>query len=365
MNITKPDFDRAAGQVPLTPIQTQEFWRLLQSAAVVPGTEGSARRFDVAHLAYYFGALIVMGAMGWYMTNAWESYGGLGMFGIAATYALVFATVGGVLWKKSAATGLRNLGGVLVTVAVGMTPLAIYGLERAAGWWPGVDPGAYSGFHEWIKGGWIGMEMGTVVAGLVALWFVRFPFLTAPVAFALWYMSMDLTPVVFGNGDADFTWREYLHVSLAFGAVMLLAAYALDVYRRWQKPDYGFWLSFFGLVAFWGGLSLLQRGDEGAAFVYGLINVGLMLLGVVLDRRACVVFGALGVTGYLGHLAWDVFAHSPMFPFALSAFGILVIVCGVVYARYASALRSAMVDQLPANFSRLVPALARGSLSAH
>jgi hypothetical protein len=40
------------------------------------------------------------------------------------------------------------------------------------------------------------MEVGTVAAGLVALRYFRFPFLTAPIAFALWFMSMDLTPLI-------------------------------------------------------------------------------------------------------------------------------------------------------------------------
>lgn len=347
MNISKADFDRAAGQVSLTETQTQEFWRLLQSSST-PGSGNAegVRRFDVSHLAYYFGALIVIGAMGWFMTSVWESFGGLGIFLIAAAYALVFAAVGCLLWKK-AAGGLRNLGGVLVTVAVATTPLAIYGLQRASGWWTLADPGSYSGFHEWIKGGWISMEIGTVLAGAVALWFVRFPFLTAPIAFALWYMSMDLTPLLFGVGDSDFTWKEYLRVSLGFGVLMLLAAYASDVYRQWRGPDYGFWLSLFGLFAFWGSLSLLHSGNEVAALLYGLINAVLMVVGVVLDRRAFVVFGALGVNGYIGHLAWNVFAHSPLFPFVLSAFGIFVIVCGVIYAKKSSAWRAALLGRLP------------------
>ena len=357
MNISKLDFDRAAGQVSLTDAQAQELWRLLQ---IVPSANqpGGTRRFDVANVAYYFGALIIMGAMGWFMTSAWEAFGGAGIFLIAAAYLLAFAAVGGLLWRRSAG-GLRNLGGLLVTVAVAMTPLTVYGLQRWTGAWTLADPGSYAGFHEWIKGGWVWMELGTVLAGVIALWFVRFPFLTAPIAFALWYMSMDLTPVLFGTGDAGFTWTQYLRVSLGFGVLMLGIAYAVDVYRQWQKPDYGFWLSFFGLLAFWGGLNLLHGGNEHTALLYAVINVVLIFLGVVLDRRAFVVFGALGVNGYLGHLAWDVFSQSALFPFVLSAFGICVIVCGVIYARHCAAWRAFVLDMLPPACLRLVPGTAR------
>ena len=357
MIISKVDFDAAAAKVSLREAQAQELWVLLQVVRPDDHAEGT-QRFDAANVAYYFGALIIIGAMGWFMSASWETFGGCGIFLISAAYGLGFATVGVLLWKR-ALGGLRNLGGLLVTVAVAMTPLAIYGLQRWSGWWTHADPGSYSGFHEWIRGGWVWMEIGTVLTGLLALSFVRFPFLTAPVAFALWYMSMDLTPVLFGVGDADFTWYEYLWVSLGFGALMLLAAYVVDVTRGWREPDYGFWLSFFGLLAFWGGLSLLHAGNERSALLYALINAALMFVGVVLDRRAFVVFGALGFNGYLGHLAWEVFAQSALFPFVLSTFGIFVIVCGVVYARKCVAWRAAILDKLPPALLRLVPGFAR------
>ncbi len=93
--------------------------------------------------------------------------------------------------------------------------------------------------------------------------------------------------------------------------------------------------------------------------MYALINAVLMLVGVVLDRRAFVVFGALGFNGYLGHLAWEVFAQSVLFPFVLSAFGLFVIVCGVIYARHCAAWRTAVLDRLSPAFLRLVPGAAR------
>ena len=49
-------------------------------------------------------------------------------------------------------------------------------------------PGEYADFYDYIKGGWFPMKLATVAAGLVALRFFRFPFLTAPVAFALWFI---------------------------------------------------------------------------------------------------------------------------------------------------------------------------------
>ena len=96
------------------------------------------------------------------------------------------------------------------------------GCNAGSGWWTLADPGSYSGFHEWIKGGWVlHGTRGRCSRVAVALWFVRFPFLTAPISFALWYMSMDLTPVLFGVGDSNFHLeKNTCGFSLGFGLLM-------------------------------------------------------------------------------------------------------------------------------------------------
>jgi hypothetical protein len=78
-----------------------------------------------------------------------------------------------VFWRREQ---LRIPGGLFIVMAVGMTPLATYGFERLVNLWPAGDPGAYRGFHEWVKGGWFAMEVATVLAGAIAIHFFRFPF---------------------------------------------------------------------------------------------------------------------------------------------------------------------------------------------
>ena len=291
--------------------------------------------------------------MGWFMSNAWEAFGGEGIFFIAGVYALVFAAAGWKLWTHPQ-PNLRTPGGLLVTLAVGMMPLAIYGLERWFNWWPQNDPGDYANFHPYVNGSWIVMELGAVLAGAIALRFVRFPFLAAPVAFALWFLSMDLAPIL--SHRPEFTWDERKWVSLYFGLAMLAVALAVDVARRWRGPDYGFWLSLFGLLAFWGGLTSMDSSDERGKLVYGLINVALMMAGVVVNRRAGVVFGAIGVNIYIAHLAHDIFANSLLFPFALSFMGLVIIAGGVLYQRRSEQWRAAILGRLPAAWRQCLPA---------
>jgi hypothetical protein len=46
-----------------------------------------------------------------------------------------------------------------------------------------------------------------------------------------------------------------------------------------------------------------------------------------------VVFGAFGVFYYVGHLAWEIFEDSLLFPFVLSAVGLSIIALGILYAK--------------------------------
>lgn len=341
MKVSKEDLNWAASEGLISTEQVEALWRALESR------RGAGPKFDLAHVAYYFGALIVISAMGWFMTLGWERFGGGGIFLIAAAYALCFVLAGRTLWYKE---HLKIPGGLLFTMAVCMTPLAIYGLERLTGIWPQGDPGVYRGYHIWVKGSWFLMEVGTIIAGVVALRFIRFPFLTAPIAFSLWYMSMDLAPLLFGK--TDFTWNERLWVSLWFGLAVLVVAYVID---RRTREDYACWGYLFGMLAFWGGLSLMETGSEFRRFLYGLINVGLMLLSVLLDRRVFIVFGALGVFGYLGHLAYSVFKDSLMFPFVLSVLGIVIIYLGIKYQRHRDVIDRSILGLLPEQLRHLLP----------
>jgi hypothetical protein len=343
VNVSKDDFAWAANEGVISAAQADQLWLKLQQR----GLAGTKAKFDLANVAYYFGALIVMSAMGWLMTLGWEQFGGLGIFLLSVVYAILFALAGATLWSKQK---LKIPGGLLITLAVWTTPLAIYGLERMSGMWVDGSPQDFRDFHIWVNGSWILMEIGTIVIGLIALFFVRFPFLTFPIAFSLWYMSMDLTPLIVRT--EYFSYEDRLWVSLCFGLVILLITYFVD---RRTKEDFAFWGYLFGLAAFWGGMSLMESNSELKKFIYCMINVGLVLLAVFLQRRVFVVFGACGVLGYLGYLSYDVFENSFLFPMTLTFLGLLVIFLGVQYQKHRLQFEEAILAIIPAEIRRLRP----------
>jgi hypothetical protein len=330
----------------LTDAQAVKLWETF-------GARTAARpKFDVAHVAYYGGAVLVIAAMGWLLTNAWDALDGFAVALIAAAYGFAFWRAGEALWQK----GLNTPGGLLFTLAVWMVPLAIHGLERGTGFWPQGDPGAYRDYYRYVKGSWAAMEVGTILAGAAAIRFRPFPFLTFPIAFALWFMSMDLTPIVFGK--QEYTWEERQWVSVWFGLAMMLAAYWADLRSR-IRQDFAFWGYLFGVLAFWGGLSTMDSDSELSKFVYALINVALIALSLLLRQRVFIVFGAFGVLGYLGHLSYRVFSDSVLFPVVLTLGGIWIIYLGVLYQRHSHAIGEYVQENVPEGLRNLIPPRAR------
>jgi hypothetical protein len=312
----------------------------------------TAARFDAAQLLWYAGALIVIGAMGLFSTVAFSQMGGRALTVCAIIYAIAFTLAGHHLWHRK---NLQIPGGLLITVAVSMAPLAVYGIQDELGWWGSFGkPGTVQDFYVWMKGSWLFMEIAAIVAGAIALHFYRFPFIVSIIAVALWFMSMDLTPWIFNTAQVD--WEMQRKVSVWFGLGIIIIAWIAD-YRK--RGDFAFWLHLFGLMAFWGSITATASSSEIAKVLYCLFNVGLLLLAIILMRRTYAVFGAIGISIYLGHLADVVFKDSLLFPFALSLIGIAVIAAGLYYRRKQGAIAAWPAAHLPEAVLRLRPAGAR------
>jgi len=325
MKITQQELESACARAGLSPDETRAVWAELEAKSAVEA------RFEPAHIAYFFGALLVIGAMGWFMTNGWDSFEGWQLSAISVGYAAIFLIVGARLWQQRM---FKIVGGLLVTVAVCMVPLVVFGLERQFKLWPGVDPGSYTRFHPYIHASWVLMEAATVVAGLIALRFFRFPFLTAPIVYALWYMSMDATALIFGR---EWTWQDECIISAITGAILLLVSYWID---HRTELDFAFWGYLFGLLMFSGGLSAMESGSELAKFGYFLVHVGFVVISMLLKRRVFLVFGALGIFGYLANEAYTYFRDSVAFPFVLTILGVLLIVAATQYKKHEQILEA-------------------------
>ncbi len=339
MQIEREDLDAAAARQIISAEQAGALWTHLELL------HPARARFTGLNVAYYFGALVVISAMGWLMTLGFQAMGPWAVFFIAVLYALVFIRAGAKLWAD-----LPVPGGLLYAMAVCMTPLAIWGVERGTGFWPESDPGNYRDFFPYIRSSWIWMEAGTVLAALFALRRVKFSFLVAPAAVALWFMSMDFAAYL--SGQSSWSFGLYRNVSLVFGLVMLFVAFLAD---HRTGVDLSFWLYLFGMTALWGALSSMDSGNELRRFLYCLLNLFFIVVSVALRRRIFLIFGALGVNAYLVTLSYRVFGNSALFPFALTALGLSVIWVAVKYQRNRARIDPWIDSLIPDALRSLLP----------
>lgn len=302
IELEESDLTWAAAQGLLTREQGAKLWRALLERRALDGAprvsmgagtvvdepfEDVRRHFDLVHVAWYGGALLIIGALGWFATLGFERWGGPGMLAIASLYVAVFTAVGVALWRTAT---LKIPGGLLVAAAVSTVPLAVYGLERTLGLWPDVDPGAYGHFYDWVSGGWFGIELSGVVAGILAVRRVPFSFVLLPVAIFVWFISMDLTPLL----SASATEHAYEKVSALVGAATLLVVWIM---RARQAAHLTYWLEVAGVVSLDVGLASMHSGNLWTKVPFLAIQLGLLAVGLRIRRGIFIIAGTLGTIG--------------------------------------------------------------------
>ena len=358
MQIERTQLDDAVRRGIIDDAQATALWSLLLAE------QKNSPQFSFNHLLYYLGGTVAIGGVSVFVTLGWEALGGVGLFLVALAVMTVAAWLTHYFLVEQK---LAIPAGLMAALVVAAAPLALYGLQRALGYWPTNAP--YRSYHAIVDWRWVVMEFGTLAIGAIVLWRWRLPFSVMPIAVTLWYMSMDLAPflqaILTGNLDPNDPklsyeqqqnfWMSYWElrqwVSVVVGLVIMSGAIAVD-FRARSGPDYAFWLHLAGVTAFWGGLTSMSSDREVGKFIYFLINIALLLMGAAIGRRVYTVFGALGIAAYLGHLSYKVFMDSLIFPVALMLIGLGVVWLGVIWQRHEDAINSALQRWLPERLRR-------------
>ena len=183
------------------------------------------RGLNLVTVAYYCGALLIIGACAWFLGDKWDALGAQGVLATALIYAIVLASVGVLLLRA----GFRVAGGLLITVAVCVTPIVVYAVEDLVGLWPGTNYGSttmtYATHQYRLSSCYLVMELATIVVAAIALWFVRFGFLTAPLAVTFWFLSMDVVSLV---SDLHMDLNARARITVAVGVLMMVIGVGLD-----------------------------------------------------------------------------------------------------------------------------------------
>lgn len=285
-------------------------------------------KFTLENFLYYLGAFIIIITMGWYMANVYNTFGHSGIFILSIIYFIIFTFVGNLLWKKNKTTP----GGLLYVCAVSIIPLTIWSFENMIGLLPS-DYERYSGFHIWVRSGYIFMELATIFAGYIFLKFRKFPLLTLPICYALWYLSMDIVPLCLGGVQAP-SWGMRNFATIVFALVMLGVAMKID---GKTKGDYSGWLYIFASTMLWCAFISVtcqfKWFNEINYLLFALFSIAYMFVSIIIKRKVFMVWGAIGFLGYLSHLTYTVFKDSPIFPLLLVFIGLAIIFAGIYYAK--------------------------------
>ena len=162
---------------------------------------------------------------------------------------------------------------------------------------------------------------------------------------------MDLTPLLFGRDN--FSFEEKKIVSCTFGFCVLVCSYLVD--RKFKKTDFAFWTYLYGMLSFWVGLSMMDSNSELSKFVYCLLNLLFIILSLYLRRKVFMIFGVIGVFGYVSHLAWEVFKDSHLFPVALIILGLGIMSLGVKYQKNKTNIELAVAKWFPTFLNKWRP----------
>jgi hypothetical protein len=345
ISVRRADFERALAAADVPHDRADAVW----TALAAPGRTAreQPRSIDGPNVFFYLGGLVVILGLTVFAATAWDAYGAGAMLAISLAYAAGFVAAGRALLMR----GWTTPGGLSVTAAVAMVPLAVYAFQAASGLWPDDAPSAFADYHHDVRGEWVAMEGATIAAAAFALRRVRFPFLVAPLAFSAWYLSMDLAPLAFGE---DVSGGERAAVSIAVGLAMLAAGF-LWVDRRGLRA-HAFWLYLFGLAAFFGG-TVYHCYDTSSAFWWLTATAGVVCLfvAVLLERRVFAAFGGLAIASWLGYLSDETFDNAASLPFVLTAAGVALVAVGMVYQRRRDEWRNALIAALPPSVLRVLP----------
>ncbi len=299
---------------------------ILNHLKTTPSPTGKEARlgFNLISIAYYFGGFMILFAYTVFMGIAWDTLGEFGQIAISAVTLGLLGGIGALLkWR-----GYKHAGGILIFAAVGIVPLLVYSVQNAVG----VNlPHEYEGFYRIVSDSWVPMEVISIAVAIATILIVRYPLITLHIAFWLWFMSMDIVDFVTG-GVWDNGYEVAQVVSVLFGFAMLGLGVLL---QKTLEKDYAFWFYLFGHICVLCPLSMLTIDSGGVlALIYLIVYIGFVLASILLQRKVFLVFGALGVYGYLCYLAFEVFDGGLGFVFGLATVGLIIVLSTVAFQRF-------------------------------
>lgn len=333
-DVPGPVLERAVAEGIISATQRDRLLALVAGgAARTPDEEPSAlqQRINAVQVAYAVGALAVIFAFGWFLADRWERLGAPGVLAVSVLYAAIFAVAARTFHRL----GYLGASDWMTALVVVMAPVAGWAVLELLGAWP----------SDWVLRreaavmAWpqLALALFPALAALVALRLTSARRVAFELALALACTLPSLSTIFFGSYPILLPWMLYP------GGIALMGA-GYGIHRRSRTSSdrrlpeaaesflgVGLACVSLGIIATWEHLGVFRH-------VLPLLSIAMLASAVYLRRRLLLVFGMMGIIGYLAYLSFDVFRRYVGFPVVLATFGVVVILLTVYVQRRYPAL---------------------------
>jgi hypothetical protein len=341
MKISKQNLKDATQKNILSKLQADKLWDFLAEQRQI----NKANQF--ASLFYYLGGFISIGAFSLFITTNFETLGPWGLVVIIMMF--MFGSI--LVTYKFNQQGLQTPTSLALLFIIALTPIFIFSILNALHLWswdnlPAQYPSVINllGNQSWI------LESLTFLVACSVFYLFRHNLILIPILGLTWYITIDVA-TYFLQTKTHFDIHSQF--SIIFGIIALIFALWIDLNTS-SEIDYSYWFYGFGLVAFWYGLSIEYYKYEMTWMLYLFINIILLFLGFLINKHLFLLFGGLGTSIYLGHLAYEVLKDNWLLPFILTAIGLFIMTIGVLIQKKRQFIEHFLKTKLPLPITKLM-----------
>jgi hypothetical protein len=283
-------------------------------------------------LVTYIGGFLVLVASVVFVALGWREMGDVQRL-FWGTLAVVAPWGAGFVLRRLRQPLAVNAGSLLVALGTVAILLLGYTLYKVLGWWP--DPWSHWDADAAANEDRVNQLMMTsqVAAALVAGVFafrLRVPWMlliTGAMGWIAWTTAIDQW-VPRAEMEDPALWLMAL-----YGVILVAAGFIVD---RLRMRQHAFWLFLVGLTATFVFLGIDSFDD--ALGPTGLIFLALAIVAIVLsmmiDRQVFLLYGALGLYGWVSALIIDAFGGSRTVAAILVALGVVIVLAGLASQRF-------------------------------
>jgi hypothetical protein len=283
-------------------------------------------------LITYIGGFLVVVASVVFVALGWEDMGDAQRL-LWGTVAVACPWGAGFFLRRRDQPFATHVGAVLI--AAGTVAILLFGftLFRIIGWWPSdwqyTDPDAATKEDRANQL----MMASQLVAALVAAVFafrLRVPWmllLTGVIGWFAWTTAIDQWAPRAGMEDPA------LWLMALYGGLLVCAGLVVS---RMDLRQHAFWLFLSGLTATFVFLGIDSFDDAlgPAGLVFLALAVVAIVLSMVIDYQIFLLYGTLGLYGWVSALVIDAFGGSRPVAFGLIVLGVVVVAAGLAWQRW-------------------------------